>query len=168
MKIHLLIGPVASGKTSYCRNAARQGIICLNDDNIVNMLHGGDYTLYDSGLKLLYKSIENQIIATALSMQRTIIVDRGLNVSLVGRKRFIALAQSFDVSIEAIVFKNEGPEVHAKRRTESDSRGHDYEYWKKVAEWHHSQYVEPTLSEGFDVVHHISFEEIQRGIYFTS
>lgn len=166
MKIQVLCGMIASGKSTYSRTAAQKGVICLNDDAIVNMLHADDYTLYDPSLKVLYKSVENHVIGTALSMQRIVMVDRGLNVSIRGRKRWIALANSFDAVIEAIVFKNEGPEVHANRRTKSDSRGHDFSYWKMVADRHQSEYQEPTLDEGFDVVHHISFEDIQRGKVF--
>jgi hypothetical protein len=166
MKIQVLCGMIASGKSIYCKNAAKQGIICLNDDSIVNMLHGNDYTLYDKSLKILYKSIENHVIGTSLAMNRIVLVDRGLNLSLRGRKRWLALGKSFDVPVEAIIFKNEGPEIHAKRRTKSDPRGHDFNYWKKVANTHHSEYTEPSMMEGFDAIHHISFEEIQSGKIF--
>lgn len=163
MKLQVLVGMIASGKSSYARSAAQKGIICLNDDAIVNMLHADDYTLYDKSLKVLYKSVENHVIGTALAMQRVVMVDRGLNVSVRGRKRWIALANSFDVSCEAIVFKNEGPEVHATRRSQMDSRGHPFEYWLKVAKRHQSEYQEPSVDEGFAAVHYISFGEIQEG-----
>ena len=163
MKIQVLCGMIASGKSTYSKNAAKRGIICLNDDAIVNMLHADDYTLYDPALKILYKSIENHVIGTVLSMQRIILVDRGLNVSVEGRRRWIALGRSFDSPVEAIIFPNDGPDVHAQRRTKSDSRGHDFSYWKRVAEKHNSVYVEPTLEEGFDVIHRVTFEEIQQG-----
>lgn len=163
MKVQVLVGPIASGKSTYARNAARNGFLCMNDDAIVNMLHADDYTLYDERLKVLYKTLENQIIGTALAMQRIVLVDRGLNCSINGRKRWVALANSFDVPCEAVVFLNEGPEVHARRRTESDSRGHSYEYWLNCAKRHHSDYSVPSVEEGFAVVHHISFAEIQQG-----
>lgn len=163
MKLQVLVGMIASGKSTYARSAAQRGVICMNDDSIVNMLHADDYTLYDKSLKVLYKSIENHIIGTALAMQRVVMVDRGLNVSIRGRKRWIALANSFDVPCEAIVFKNEGPEVHATRRAQMDSRGHPIEYWMKVAKRHQSEYQEPSVDEGFAAVHYISFQEIQEG-----
>ena len=163
MKLQVLVGMIASGKSSYARGAAQKGVICMNDDAIINMLHADDYTLYDKSLKVLYKSVENHIIGTALAMQRIVMVDRGLNVSIRGRKRWIALANSFDVPCEAIVFKNEGPEVHAIRRTQMDSRGHPFEYWIRVAKKHQSEYQEPSVDEGFAAVHYISFGEIQEG-----
>ena len=166
MKLFLLCGPIAAGKTTYCLNAARQGILSINDDAIVNMLHANDYTLYQKQLKILYKNIENMIVGNVLSMNRSIIVDRGLNSNLSARKRWISLANSFDVPVEAIIFKNEGPEVHATRRWQSDSRGHTYDYWLKVATRHQEMQSEPTLDEGFDKVHRISYEEIVSGFVF--
>lgn len=163
MKLQVLVGMIASGKSTYSLNAARSGVICMNDDAIVNMLHADDYTLYSKELKVLYKSIENHIIGTGLAMNRAVLVDRGLNVSVRGRKRWIALAKSFDVPCEAIVFKNDGPETHARRRFESDARGHPFEYWLRVAETHNSLYITPSVDEGFDAVHHISFDEIKSG-----
>jgi predicted kinase len=162
-KIHVLCGMIASGKSTYARNAARQGILTLNDDAIVNLLHGDDYTLYNKELKILYKTIENQIVGTVLAMNKVILVDRGMNVSVQARNRWLALAKSFDVPCEAIIFKNDGPEIHASRRTDSDARGHDYAYWHGVAKFHNTNYVEPAIEEGFDAIYRISFDEIKQG-----
>lgn len=161
--LQVLCGPIASGKSSYCKNAAQAGFLIVNDDSIVNMLHADIYTLYDKNLKILYKSIENHAISTALAMGKCVVVDRGLNCSISGRQRWIALAKSFDVGCDAIVFKNEGPKIHAERRSKSDDRGHDYEYWLKVAQAHQSNYKEPAVEEGFDNIHYVNFEEIKKG-----
>ena len=163
MKIQVLVGMIASGKSTYAKNAAKNGVLCVNDDAIVNMLHADDYTLYDKNLKIIYKTVENQVIGTILAFGRNVLVDRGLNVSLEGRQRWLALAKSYDVPCEAIVFPFAAPAVHAQRRMSSDARGHDFKYWFMVAETHESQYTPPSMDEGFDAVHHISFEEIQQG-----
>lgn len=163
MKLSILVGPIASAKSTYAQNAAKAGYLCLNDDSIVNMVHADNYTLYDKNLKILYKTIENQIISMGLALNRPVLIDRGLNSNVNGRNRWLALAKSFDVPCEAVVFKNEGPEVHAKRRAEHDSRGHSYEYWLKVATFHQTNYVEPSLEEGFDKIYYISFEEVKSG-----
>ncbi len=75
----------------------------------------------------------------------------------------MALAKSFDVQCEALVFENAGPEVHARRRFAADPRGHEYEYWSKVATVHNANWEFPSLLEGFDAIHHISFEDIKAG-----
>ena len=163
MKLQLLVGTIASAKTTYAKNAAKEGFICLNDDDVVTTLHGGVYGLYSNDLKIMYKSVENHIATTALSFKRNLLVDRGLNVSKKARKRWLALASSFDVPCEAVLFAIEAPEVHAQRRFNSDNRGYSYEYWLKVANSHIDSYQEPTLEEGFNKIYRISFDEIQKG-----
>lgn len=163
-KIYVLVGMIASGKSTYCKNAAKSGQVIMNDDAIVNMLHADDYTLYDKKLKILYKSIENNIISLGLCMGRTVVIDRGLNVSKSARQRWIAIARSFDVPCEAIIFPKVDNAVHARRRFESASRGHSYDYWLKVATEHDKQYEEPASVEGFDKVHHIQYTDITCGL----
>lgn len=160
-KLLVLVGMIASGKSTFCAHAAKSGIICVNDDAIVSLVHGGNYTLYNNGLKLLYKSVENHIIATSLAIGHTVIIDRGLNISLEGRRRLLVLAKSYDVASEAICLANEGPAIHAARRFNSDPRGLSLEYWQRVAERHNQLYTTPTLAEGFDVVRHVSYDEIE-------
>jgi len=162
-KIQVLVGMIASGKSTYAKNAARRGVICVNDDAVVNLVHADDYTLYDKTLKTLYKSTENHIISVALAMGRTVLVDRGLNLSLRGRQRWLSLAQGYDLPCEVIQFPVEAPGVHAQRRAKSDLRGHDYNYWLRVAEHHFNGYVPPTLDEGFSAIHSITFSEVQEG-----
>lgn len=163
-KIYCLVGMIASGKSSYCKNAARSGYIILNDDAVVNLVHADNYTLYDKKLKILYKTVENNIISLGLCLGRSVIIDRGLNVSKHGRQRWIALANSFDIECEVIVFPKDTVEVHAKRRFESSNRGHSYEYWLNVANKHNKIYEEPIRQEGFSLVHHINFQDVECGV----
>jgi len=166
-KIQVLVGMIASGKSTYCKNAAKEGAVIVNDDSIVNLVHADDYTLYDKKLKILYKSIENHVIALGIALGKLVVVDRGLNVSTHGRRRWIALAHSFDVPCEAVSFLNEGPEIHAQRRVKGDGRGHGYDYWLRTAKAHNSDYKMPSLDEGFGAVHHITFDEIQKGMVIS-
>lgn len=162
--IQVLVGMIASGKTTYSKIAAQEDYICMNDDAIVNMLHADQYTLYKEDLKPLYKTIENTIVGMALAMNKKVVIDRGLNVSKRARARWIAIAKSYDVPCEAVVFKNEGPQVHATRRASSDSRGYTYEQWLTVANKHNAEWETPTLSEGFDIVSHIPFKMISKHV----
>jgi len=158
---------VSSGKSTYSANAAKQyGYIICNDDSILNALHANQYTLYNKDLKILYKSVENQILASCLMLKLPVILDDAKNVSAKRRSRFVSWCHSFDVLIEAIVFPNQSPEVHAKRRFEHDSRGFTYERWLEIAQYHQSVYSEPTLEEGFDKVYNISYEDILNGRVF--
>jgi predicted kinase len=161
MTIELLIGPLASGKSTYCRQAATEGAIIVNDDAIVTAVHGGDYTLYKKSLKPLYKNIENSIIGTALSMGLRVVVDRP-NHSIQMRNRYVALGNSFDVPVDFIMFKREPPNIHAERRFVNDARGHSLQYWIEVAMAHDSLYEKPCESlENFNNIYFWNFDNQQ-------
>ena len=142
MRLELLVGPIASGKSTYCRTAAKEGAIIVNDDAIVIAVHGGDYFLYQKSLKPLYKSIENCIVGTALAMGKVVIVDRP-NHSISMRRRYIGLGKSFDAIVRVVMFERHDPKVHRKRRFDGDSRGTSLESWIKIAQHHEDLYEQP-------------------------
>lgn len=147
--IKLLIGMIASGKSTYSACLANNGYIVVNDDSIVNLVHGGLYKLYSDKLKFLYKGIEDFIIKTSINNNLNIVIDRTC-LKRSTRLRFVNYAKELNTKIDAILFPIELPEIHAKRRFESDPRGHTYEKWLKVAQEHIDMYEKPTLEEGFD------------------
>jgi predicted kinase len=152
MIIEVLVGMISSGKSTWAKERAREHWIILNDDSIVSAVHAGQYTLYDKSLKPLYKSIEDHILHLALAMGKNVVIDRGVDVSIRSRRRWIAIAKSLDVSIHAVVFERFTAEVHGVRRAAADNRGHTEEYWIGVARAHEARYETPTLEEGFDKI----------------
>lgn len=159
--IKLLVGMIGSGKSTWCRKAALNGDLVVNDDAIVSMLHGDQYTLYNKKLKPLYKSIESHIVHIAVVMGKNVVIDRGVNVQISARKRFIALAKSLDVKIIAVIFPKQTAQEHATRRFNNDPRGHTLEYWLNVAREHLDVYQKPTLEEGFDAIKVVKWEPIE-------
>jgi hypothetical protein len=131
---------------------AEKDCIIINDDAIVNAVHGGDYTLYKKELKPLYKSIENHILATAIAMNKNVVIDRGLNNTRQSRARWISIAHSLDTKITAVEFPFLTPERHAQLRYNSDGRGYSYEFWLNAAKRHFSEYQHATYEEGFDKI----------------
>jgi predicted kinase len=150
--IEVLCGTIASGKSTWAKNRAEEGCIIVNDDAIVNAVHGGIYTLYKEYLKPLYKSIEDHIFHTAIAMGKGVVIDKGLSLSVASRQRWIALGHSLDVPVHAVIFEFFDAEIHGRRRTEDDPRGWDLAYWTKVAQAHIDRYEIPTVEEGFDTV----------------
>lgn len=156
MKLELLVGNIASGKSTYCKESAENGNIIVNDDAIVNVVHAGNYKLYRKEFKPIYKSAENAILSTALVMGHSVTIDRP-NHTIAMRRRYIGLAKSFDADVKIIMFKWDTPEIHARRRFESDSRGLSYEYWLEVARKHADNYEPPNVDvENYDEL--VSFE----------
>ena len=151
MVIEVLVGPIASGKSTYSEGRAYEGAIIVNDDSIVKALHAGEYTLYNTKLKPLYKLIETQIIYSSISLGKEVVIDR-TNLSRETRKRYISIAKSLDTEVNAIIFSDHGPEHHAKQRFRSDGRGYSYEAWLEVAK-KHGRNTDPVFySEGFDKI----------------
>jgi len=158
--IKILVGMIASGKSTYCRKASKEGDIIVNDDSIITSIHGGNYTLYDEKLKPLYKSIESNIIHSAILAGRNVIIDR-TNLSRKVRARYIFIAKSLGVQSELIVMPMRSPEDHAIMRSNSDSRGHSFERWLEVANKHRAQYEVPSQTEEqFDSIRIINEDEM--------
>jgi predicted kinase len=150
-KIEILVGPIASGKSTYSKHRASQGAIIINDDAIVNAVHSNLYKLYHVSLKPLYKAVENTILQTALTLNRDVIIDRP-NYSRAMRRRYIGIAKSLDAEIKIIVFPRSSLEVHVNRRMQSNSRGFSYEEWLEAARAHDAQYEEPSKLDEVDEI----------------
>jgi predicted kinase len=149
--IYLLIGQIASGKSTFAKEKAKQGCVIINDDTIVNMIHGTNH-LYKEGFKPLYKSIENHILFTSVCMGLNVVIDRALDIRKESRARWIKTANSLDTDIIAVVFKKEDSMIHAKRRYYSDCRDISLTEWEEVAIQFDKDYTEPVLEEGFSKI----------------
>jgi predicted kinase len=151
-KIELLVGPIASGKSTYARKRAREGALVISHDDLTEMLHG-EYR-YEQTLKPVYRAMMRDIARQGLVARRDVIVDR-THLTHESRAFWIDLARNeWDVPIVAVAFKNEGPHRHAERRYLTDPRGRDHGEWVKVACHHDDQVVaEPIdIAEGFDSI----------------
>ena len=146
--ISLLVGNIASGKSTFSSLAALHGSIIVNDDDIVNMIHGGNYTLYSEHLKPLYKSIENHIVGISIALGKNVVIDRP-NVTRLSRQRYIGLAASLDVPVNAIVFPFSHPTEHADRRFYSDNRNKTLRSWQETANRLSMTYEPISEDEGF-------------------
>ena len=151
-RLEILMGMIASGKSTYCRKRALEGAIIVNDDSIVTAMHGGNYALYDKKLKPLYKSLENTAILTAAALGRDVVVDRP-GYSRSQRRRYIRIGKSLDMQVAVITFPKQEPMVHAERRFNKDSRGKTLEQWLEAAERHAKLWQIPNGEiEGFDIL----------------
>jgi len=161
LTLELLVGNIASGKSTYTKEKFQSAAnyLMVNDDSIVNLVHGGNYKLYDKNLKNLYKDIEHSIISAASGNNYNVVVDRP-NHTYSMRRRYIGLAKSFDMSVHVILFGRMEPITHAYRRFNSDSRGYDLNYWEKVAKYHDENFQAPNKEkEGFDRLSFYNFED---------
>lgn len=146
--IQLLVGMIASGKTTYARRQAKKGALIISHDDLTEMLHG-EYR-YEPELRPVYLAMMVQIAHNAIVAGRDVIVDR-THLTREARSFWLNIAWHSKVEIDAIKFPSRTPEVHAKRRFEADARGRSLEEWLKVATHHSDQeWLEPLRDvEGF-------------------
>lgn len=164
-KVVVLVGTIGSGKSTLCKVLADKGFLVVNDDSIVNAVHGGDNKHYEKELKPLYKGIENQILAFGAAKNRSVVVDRGVNLTKSSRKRWIGLADSLDMGVECVVFPFEAAEIHGDRRFKHDDRGRTLDYWCGVARAHTRRLEIPSLDEGFDEIWGFTWSDVSNNKY---
>lgn len=157
MTLEILIGMIASGKTTYAKKCAREGAVIVNADAIVNAIHCDQYGLYNDNLKALYKAVETNLILTAMAMNRNVVIDR-TNLDWNSRSRYIAFGRMLNYFVKGVIFPMESPMMHAQRRFETDNRGISLQRWQAVAEKHAATYVMPSLDEGFHTLVRFDFE----------
>ena len=142
---------IASGKSTHAKMRAREGWVIINNDDVVNLIHANEYTLFNNELKPLYKSVQMHILYMAIAMGQNVVIDR-TNLNVQSRQKWITVGKSLGVEVRAISFLKESQKIHATRRFDSDGRGYSYEQWLEVAKRHNQLWEQPILSEGFDEI----------------
>lgn len=145
--MEILVGPIASGKSTYARRRAADGAIVVCDDDLVLACHAGLYDMYDPRLKPMYMAMEAAVITHAASLGRDIVVDTGGRTRS-RRSRFAALGRSLGYTPRAVLFEWKDAETHARRRFEHDPRGYSYERWLTVALRHEQEFQPVAPEEG--------------------
>jgi predicted kinase len=153
MKLEILVGMIASGKSTYARQRADDGAIVICHDDLTAMVHAS--YRYEQEKRDLYREMEEAIVRVALEAELDVVIDR-THLTRESRWRWISFAREEQVRIEAVVFAVESAAVHARRRCYSDPRGRAFEEWLRVAEHHASQAAEEPFydHEGFDEIVH--------------
>lgn len=149
--LEILVGQIGAGKSTYCKSAAKQGAIIVNDDALVLALHGGDYSLYDEELKPLYKSTEHHIIQTGLSLGRRVLVDRPCHRRST-RLRYAGIAESLDCIVTYVCFRRLPWGEAAQRRFDKNNRGLSLFEWQKIAEDHEKRFEKVLDHEPYDYI----------------
>lgn len=161
-RIEVLVGMIASGKSTYARRRADEGAMVVCHDDLTEMLHGR--YRYEQGLKALYRRAEEAIALEALLCGKDVVIDR-THLTRESRDRwakFVRLNNTMvlfglgerPATMVAVEFPRQIAYVHARRRYESDSRGRPFHEWLKVALHHQEQADREPLTdhEGFDEI----------------
>lgn len=154
MKLEILVGMIASGKSTYARKRAEEGAVIIDTDAITLAVHGGVYQLFDGSLKPLYDRVKRAMFFEAAMAGRDVVVD-STGLTKERRRKWKSWGKVYGYQVDAVTFPVESPVIHADRRTEADSRGHDFHTWLRVTEQHYATFEDVSHDEGFDnIIHH--------------
>lgn len=149
--LELLVGNIASGKSSWTEPRASEGWITVNNDSLVRSMHGGNYD-WERQIPGLKTSLGILIVETAGAHGRSVVIDN-TNRTSSGRLPFVAAARrAGGMKVRAILFPRSSPETHARRRFEADARAMPYEYWLEVARLVAQEWAPPGDDEVDDLV----------------
>lgn len=148
----VLVGMIASGKSTYARAQAKQGAVIVSDDALASGLFGS----YAPNRELaLQRRIQESIAATALRLGKCVVVDSARSLSRRERKRWLLLAERTGAECAAAVFPLADPQEHAARRAAHDSRGVTLRQWQRIAKYHAMIYDPVEMAEGFARVYSV-------------
>ena len=145
--LELLVGNIASGKSSWTEPRASEGWITVNNDSLVRSMHGGNYD-WERQIPGLKTSLGILIVETAGAHGRSVVIDN-TNRTSSGRLPFVAAARrAGGMKVRAILFPRSSPETHARRRFEADARAMPHDYWLEVARLVDQEWAPPGDDEG--------------------
>lgn len=152
MRLEVLVGMIASGKSTYARRRADEGAMVVCHDDLTEMLHAR--YRYEPENREFYRRIEEAVAYQALLDGKDVVIDR-THLTRESRRRWIewigCRVAIRDVSIVAVTFPIEPAYSHAMRRYNHDPRGRRFDEWLRVALHHEEQAMAEPLSadEGF-------------------
>lgn len=145
----IFTGNIGSGKSLMASKLAKKGYVVVNNDAITTMVHGGEYGMYNHGMKNVYRETEMAVIETALEGGLSVVVDRTC-MKKSDRERYIAFGKIYDTNI---ISYDWGPgNGRAFKRRLLMPKGITAEQWTKVYYGMKKSYEKPFLDEGFSMV----------------
>lgn len=147
-EIQMLIGNIASGKSTYCKGHINQFVV-LSCDALRYMIGAGQY-IYNINLEYVLRSTILQMYVDLQPYKCNIMIDE-TNVSVSNRKLFID-KKSLDYTITAIIFPKLSMEESIRRRLGDNHGQTNYDVWKRVWTSFNQRFEVPTFKEGFDKI----------------
>ena len=149
-RVDVLIGNIASGKTTYCKKYPNACII--SKDDVRASIVPGTY-VFDRRIEpYVHACCEDKFKAAVMAGCTHIIIDE---TNMHSRERswvFRALRSDSMYTVRAIVFPDRGKEMHASARYANNYGDVSYLKWEEVYTEKQSQYEAPTTLEGFNTI----------------
>lgn len=147
--ILILIGNIASGKTTYCSELVLQNYVVLSCDALRYMIGNKKYIFNNDLEPIIQESIFDMYKAFQYT-NYNIVVD-GTNMSILSRHGFF-YHKFARYKIGAIVFKERNMNESVQSCLAINHRNTTKEIWEEVWKRKNSQFEYPTIQEGFNFI----------------
>lgn len=161
MKLEVLVGNIASGKSSYCYNHAPDCYVISRD--AIRKAFVQDFYTYTPRTELQVGIMVEAMLKAALILKLDHVIVDETNMTVHSRAWILKLAKRFNVECTAVLFKDRGIKDHVSARVASPhgcNAEHTEELWISVYNKFKSRYQEPSKEEGFTSITTINKENI--------
>ena len=145
-KLILLIGNIASGKTTETLKLVKEGYRVISRDAIRYMVGAGNY-IFDIDLEPTIKRSTLALLEEFLKDEINIVYDE-VNVSKKLREPTIKLAKKYGYEVYALILPRVSKEESVNRRLKDNHGETSKDVWEIVWENFDKLYEEPTKEEG--------------------
>lgn len=146
MKVDILVGLPAAGKSTWLRKQSPKPVIMSSDD-WVEFYAEKEGISYDQAWQKYYKRAQRAAEKTFFDAMAEsaphIVIDR-VNLTVRARNKIITPALSFGYEVNAIVFPTPDPEEHQRRLSNRPGKNIP----EKIIEQMAGHFVLPTINEG--------------------
>jgi predicted kinase len=153
MTIHIIVGNIASGKTTLARKLAKSGAMIISLDALRWMRAGGEYE-YDEKWEPILRRSEEKILETAMFYKTDIVLDDARFVLASHRHVVARLAKEKGYTVVTHVMPRLSMQESVERRLkENFNQKITKKTWENVWKKFDVMYVEPSEDEGIIIKH---------------
>ena len=153
--IIIMVGNIGTGKSTATDLLLSEytgiQIIAVSNDSITMMTGNGDYSRYRPMLSDMYKDMFFKCVCAGVDAGATVVCDNS-HMTKRSRAKLIKIAKDAGISVSCINLGPGSPESLKRRQEAKDGRGNTKAVWNIVHQRFSSQYEEPSVDEGFDIV----------------
>ena len=146
----LLIGNIASGKSTLSKEYAEKGYVVVSRDAIRYMVGAGEY-VFNPDLEPVIKTGTQALLEKFLEDELCIVYDE-VNVCESLRQPTIELAKKYGYTITAVVLPRISKKKSVNRRVKDPHGTDDRDVWNTVWTNFNLMFQFPTLAEGIDEI----------------
>ena len=151
-RLIILVGNIASGKTTLVKDLVKLGYLVLSRDDIRYMLGGGEY-IWDTNLEKIIKDIQLSLLRKIVRKKYDVVID-GTNMSMMSREDALAIANKAGYETIAYVMPKISKKKSVERRLANNHGNTTKKQWEDIWLKFDMWYEEPTHEEGFNKIHH--------------